>query len=83
MTKTLPSLDSNQSSSANESSACNHSATAAARGAAEISYDIKVKNGHERQNMFVTGRNHFTITAKIMLANPDSSDWNMKHKIFN
>ena len=26
------------------------------------------------KNMFVTGLNHFTIMAKIMLANYDSSD---------
>ena len=82
MMKTLPSLDSNQSSSANDSIACNHSATATARSTAEISYNTKVKNGHERQKQFVTGRNHFTIIAKIMLVNHDSSDWNMKYKIF-
>ena len=75
MTKTLPSLDSNQSSSANETSTRNHSATADARSAAEIRNNTKVKkNGHERQNMFVTGRNHFTIIAKSMLANHDSSN---------
>ena len=74
MIKALPFLDSNQSFSTNESSACNHSATAAARSEAEISYDVKLKNGQERQNMFVTGRNNFKIIAKIMLANHDSSD---------
>ena len=69
MTKTPPSLDSNQSSSTNESSACDHSATATARGAAEISHDNNVKMVTNDKSMFVTGRNNFTIIAKIMLTN--------------
>ena len=44
------------------SRALSRSATAAARMIAEISYDAKVTNGHEKQKHVVTGRNHNTIT---------------------
>ena len=45
--------------------------------------DLNKKMVTNDKNMFVTGRNHFTIIAKIMLSSHDFSDWNMKYKIFN